>query len=148
MSNVAFALYKGFLIAKYSETDVRAYRSREYYASNTASYQEPNRELVNQVIDVAGDQGDFSELDYNKIMQVLGRKEIDISGLKAPEQGVYQWGPSQNEGIERAAAYIAGLFLCLEDVDSPDHPIWIHLKEEYKESYRRRARRVIELAQS
>ncbi len=70
---VAFSLYKGFLIAQYSETDVRAYRSRGYYASNTASYQEPDPAFVNQVIDVAGDQGDFSELDYNTLMQILGR---------------------------------------------------------------------------
>ena len=148
MSNVAFTLYKGFLIAEYSETDVRAYRNRGYYASNTVSYQEPDQAYVNQVIDVAGDQGDFSELEYNELMQVLGREEIDVSSLEAPEQGVYQWGLIPNEGIEKAAAYIAGLIQGREDVDSTDHPIWIHLEEEYKGSYRRRARRVIELAQS
>ncbi len=51
-----------------------------------------------------------------------------------------------DEAIERAAAYIAGLIVGREDVDNPDHPVYKHLKEEYKQSYRRRAKRVIELA--
>ncbi len=51
-----------------------------------------------------------------------------------------------DKSIDKAAAYIAGLIVGREDVDSPSHPVWMHLKEEYKDSYRRRARRVLELA--
>ncbi len=71
--NVAFTLYKGFLIAKYSETDVRAYRNREYYTSDTTSYEASSQALLSQLIDDAGDQGDFTEQEYNALMQDLGR---------------------------------------------------------------------------
>lgn len=126
---VAFTLYKGFLIAEYSETDVRAYRCSAYYAGNTTSYETSSQAFITEMIDEVGDEGDFTEQEYNTLMQDLGR-----AGLP-------------DEGIEKAAAYIAGLIQGREDVDSPEHPVWLHIEEEYKVSYRRRARRVIELAQ-
>ncbi len=51
-----------------------------------------------------------------------------------------------DKSIDKAAAYIAGLIVGREDVDNPDHPVWTTLRDEYKDSYRRRARRVLELA--
>ncbi len=137
---VAFTLYKGFLIAQYSETDVKAYRSREYYADNITSYEASNQAFISQVIDNAEDQGDFTIVEYNEVMQHLGRPEAVSS-----TESIYPY----DKGIERAAAYIAGLVQGREDVDDPAHPIWTGIeKEEYRDSYRRRARRVVELAQS
>lgn len=126
---VAFTLYNGFLIVEYSDTDVRAYRNRGYYAGNITSYKTSSQAFITQMIDDAGDQGDFTELEYYELLRVLGRA-----------------GPPIDEGLEKAAAYIAGLIVGREDVDDPGHPVWQHLDEEYKESYRRRARRVLELA--
>lgn len=138
--DVAFTLYKGFLIAQYSETDVKAYRSREYYAGNILSYEGASQANVSLKIDEAEDQGDFTVEEYNKVMRMLGRPEaVD------PDESIYPY----DEGIERAAAYIAGLVHGREDVDSPTHPVWTGIeREEYRDSYRRRARRVVELAQS
>ncbi len=137
---VAFTLYKGFLIAQYSETDVKAYRSREYYADNITSYEASNQANISQLIYVADDQGDFTIVEYNEVMQHLGRPEAVSS-----DESIYPY----DKGIERAAAYIAGLAQGREDVDDPAHPVWTGIeKEEYRDSYRRRARRVVELAQS
>ncbi len=146
--NVVFALYKGFLIADYQEDNVKAYRNRDYYAGNTTSYETSSPANIKQMIDEAGDQGDFSGLEYNVLMLRLGRTGINVSELEAPEQEVRQWGPEPHldESIERAAAYIAGLIVGREDVDDPSHPVWLHMEEQYRESYRRRARRVIELS--
>ncbi len=91
MADVIFTLYKGFLIVKYSEVNVRAYRSREYYIGNTVSYEEESQEAVNQWIDGTGDEGDFTEPDYNMLMKELGRAGVDVSALEAPEQKVHQW---------------------------------------------------------
>ena len=71
--DVAFTLYEGFLIVEYSGTDVRAYRSREYYGNNITSYESKGQAFVTLMIDNAGDFGDFSEVDYNVLMRELGR---------------------------------------------------------------------------
>lgn len=72
---VAFTLYKGFLIVEYSETDVKAYRSRQYYAGNIASYEAASQAPLSQVIDEAEDQGDFTDVEYYELMRELGRAE-------------------------------------------------------------------------
>jgi len=72
---VAFTLYKGFLIVEYSETDVKAYRSREYYAGNIASYEASSQANISQMIDDAEDQGDFTDAGYYELMRQLGRAE-------------------------------------------------------------------------
>jgi len=77
--DVAFTLYKGFLIVEYSETDVKAYRNREYYAGNTTSYETSSQAFITQMIDDAGDQGDFTELEYHTLMRELGREEPEPS---------------------------------------------------------------------
>ena len=127
---VQFTLYEGFLIADYQEDKVKAYRSREFYAGNTTSYETSSPANVKLMIDEASDHGDFTEAEYSVVMQLLGRVDSSLP----------------DEGIEKAAAYIAGLVVGREDVDSPEHLVWVHLEEQYRESYRRRARRVIELA--
>ncbi len=137
---VAFTLYKGFLVAQYSETDVKAYRTREYYTSNLTSYETSRLANIGLMIDDAEDQGDFTVEEYNAVMRLLGEPEAVSS-----DESIYPY----DKGIERAAAYIAGLVQGREDVDDPAHPVWTGIeKEEYRDSYRRRARRVIELARS
>ena len=137
---VAFTLYKGFLIAQYSETDAKAYRTREYYTSNLTSYESSRLANIGLMIDDAEDQGDFTVEEYNAVMRLLGEPEAVSS-----DESIYPY----DKGIERAAAYIAGLVQGREDVDDPAHPVWTGIeKEEYRDSYRRRARRVIELARS
>ena len=137
---VAFTLYKGFLIAQYSETDAKAYRTREYYTSNLTSYESSRLANIGLMIDDAEDQGDFTVEEYNAVMRLLGEPEAVSSA-----ESIYPY----DKGIERAAAYIAGLVQGREDVDDPAHPVWTGIeKEEYRDSYRRRARRVIELARS
>ncbi len=139
MADVAFTLYKGFLIVEYSETDVKAYRSREYYAGNITSYEASSQALLSKEIDDAEDQGDFTDAGYYEMMRLLGRPEA------APTESIYPY----DKGIERAAAYIAGLCQGREDVEDPTHSVWVGMeKEEYRDSYRRRARRVIELART
>lgn len=145
---VEFNLYEGFLIADYRDGSVKAYRNREFYAGNTTSYETSSPASIRLMIDEAGDHGDFTAEEYDEIMQILGRETVMVGDLPIPEPAVRQWGfkPTLDEGIERAAAYIAGLIVGREDVDSPSHPVWLHMEEQYKESYRRRARRVIELS--
>ena len=82
---VAFALYQGFLIAEYSETDVRAYRNSEYYASNTTSYESSSQTIINQMIDETSDHGDFTGLEYTKLMQILGRTELTQTEAQSVE---------------------------------------------------------------
>lgn len=72
---VAFTLYKGFLIAEYSETDVRAYRNRSYYAMNIPSYYASCQSYMSQKVDAVNDRGDFSSTEYNALMQQLGRTD-------------------------------------------------------------------------
>ena len=74
MPNVAFTLYKNFLIAEYSEDDVKAYRSRQFYADNVSSYESSSQSSVSQMIDGALDTGDFDVLGYNTLMEDLGRQ--------------------------------------------------------------------------
>lgn len=76
---VAFTLYNGFLIAEHSEFDVRAYRSRAYYADNVASYEAANQIIINRRIDDASDWGDFTEAEYNRLMEDLGRQAPEPS---------------------------------------------------------------------
>lgn len=71
--DVVFTLYEGFLIAKHSETDVKAYRSRTFYAGNTTSYETTSQAFITQMIDDAGDHGDFTDEEYREVMQLLGR---------------------------------------------------------------------------
>ena len=91
--DVAFTLYEGFLIVEYSETDVRAYRSREYYAGNTTSYETTSQANISQMIDVAGDEGDFTDVGYYELMRQLGRAEPgryeDLSTEKVKEVARY-----------------------------------------------------------
>lgn len=145
---VEFSLYEGFLIVDYQEDNVKAYRNRAFYAGNTTSYETSSPANIKLMIDEAGDEGDFTEHEYHKLMRQLGREAASVSDLPIPEQEVYRWGPEPtlDKGVEKAAAYIAGLCVGREDVDDPSHPVWLHLEEQYKESYRRRARRVIELS--
>ena len=71
--DVIFTLYKGFLIAEHSETDVRAYRNQELYAGNTTSYETTSKGYISQMIDEAEDYGYFTDVQYNEVMQLLGR---------------------------------------------------------------------------
>lgn len=77
---VAFTLYNRFLIAEYSGTDVRAYRSREFYAGNTTSYEASSQAFIEQVIADSEDQGDFSEAEYYRLMRDLGRAGPSYGG--------------------------------------------------------------------
>ena len=84
---VAFTLYEGFLIVEYSETDVKAYRSRQYYAGNTTSYETTSQANISQMIDDAGDEGDFTDVEYYELMQTLGRAgpiQYEITTPKYP----------------------------------------------------------------
>ncbi len=91
--NVEFTLYKGFLIADYQEDNIKAYRSRAYYASNTTSYESTGSPAnIKLMIDDVGDHGDFTEAEYSVVMQLLGRTGINVCDLEAPEQAVHQWG--------------------------------------------------------
>ncbi|GAH91763.1 unnamed protein product, partial [marine sediment metagenome] len=69
MAEVAFTLYKGFLIVECSETDVKAYRSRQYYTGNTSSYDTTSQAIISRLIDVAGDEGDFTHEEYYELMR-------------------------------------------------------------------------------
>ena len=73
MAEIAFTLYRGFLIVEYSETDFRAYRNRGFYAGNISSHTARDQSLLSQIIDSANDQGDFSEVEYYTLLQDLGR---------------------------------------------------------------------------
>ncbi len=73
MADVAFTLYKGFLIVEYSETDVKAYRSREYYAGNIPSCAAASKALLSKKIDDAENQGDITDVEYYELMRLLGR---------------------------------------------------------------------------
>ncbi len=143
-----FSMYSGFLITDDQESNVKAYRNRAYYAGNTTSYEASSPANIGLMIDEAGDHGDFTVEGYNEVMRMLGEPEFDQRMLPravSPTKSIYPY----DEGIEKAAAYIAGLIHGREDVDDPTHPVWTGIeKEEYRDSYRRRARRVIELAQS
>ena len=140
-----FSLYKGFLITDDQESNVKAYRIRSYYADNIASYEASSPANIRLEIDEAVDQGNFTVEKYNEVMRLLGRPEIGLPEAVSSTESIYPY----DKGIERAAAYIAGLVQGREDVDDPAHPIWTGIeKEEYRDSYRRRARRVIELTQS
>ena len=79
--DVKFTLYKGFLIAEHSETDFKAYRNRSYYAQDITTYNASSRGSIDNHIDDASDIGDFSEEEYNKVMQLLGRKEPIVVGF-------------------------------------------------------------------
>lgn len=83
---VEFNLYKGFLIAVYSDTDVRAYRNRLNYSTNASSYDAPNRMYLDGYIDDANDKGDFTEKEYNEVMELLGRPKIVRYGAYSPEK--------------------------------------------------------------
>ncbi len=75
--DVTFTLYKGFLIVTYSETDVKAYRNREFYARNIKSYETSSLAYISQIINDAGEEGDFTDEEYGKLMSDLGRARPD-----------------------------------------------------------------------
>ncbi len=83
--NVEFTLYEGFLIADYQEDKVKAYRSREFYAGNTTSYETSSPANIKLMIDEAGDHGDFDDAEYRKLMQDLGRGEADLVEVVSPK---------------------------------------------------------------
>lgn len=84
---VKFGLYKRFLVVEYSETDVRAYRSRHYYSGNLPSYEAASRTAIDQVIDEAEDMGDFTDAEYYDMMQLLGSPAL--RSTKAAVHGSY-----------------------------------------------------------
>ena len=75
MADVAFTQYRGFLIVEYSETDVKAYRDRDYYARDIASYKSASQADISRLIDSAGDYGGFTDAEYYELMRILGRAE-------------------------------------------------------------------------
>ena len=98
---VQFTLYEGFLIADYQEDNVKAYRSREFYAGNTTSYETSSPANIKLMIDEASDHGDFTDAEYSAVMQLLGRTGINVSELEAPEQEIYQWGETAQLAQEK-----------------------------------------------
>jgi len=56
------------------------------------SYETSSQANISLMIDEAGDEGDFTELEYYTLMQDLGRTGHNISDLEAPEQKIHQWG--------------------------------------------------------
>jgi len=51
----------------------------------------------------------------------------------------------REEVIEDVSAYICGLIRGRQDITSSNHPVWKHLEDEYKESYRYRARQILQI---
>ena len=83
-----FSLYKGFLITDDSESNVKAYRNRAYYADNTTSYEASSLANIGLLIDDAKDQGDFTVEEYNEVMRLLGEPEFDQQTLPETEKTV------------------------------------------------------------
>ncbi len=120
---VVFTLYRGFLIAEYSGTDVRAYRSREFYAGNTTSYEASSQLLISQVIDESEDYGGFTDAAHYALMQELGRIKPSQSVGSVKKYGVrIYWKSSHtmSEFLEEAETYSKAVAQVLGRVDEND----------------------------
>ncbi len=113
--NVEFSLYKGFLIADYHEDSVKAYRSRSLYADNIASYEDVSPADIHLTIGGAGDYGDFTESEYNKVMQILGKAEPARYEVLSAERTkeVARYMESHSEAVSKAM-WDYGLILAIE----------------------------------
>ncbi len=108
---VEFTLYRGFLIAKHSDSDVKAYRSRISFAEDLPSYKEQSSLEIASRIDETKDHGYFNEAGYNEVMKILGR---DVISTQPVQEKKYQVSPDgvllrdvleAMENIARAEGY-------------------------------------------
>ena len=105
-----FSMYNGFLITDDSETNVKAYRNREYYAGNLTSYEAASPANIGLLIDEVGDHGDFTVEEYNEVMRVLGRPEFDRQMLPETARAVV---PAYPSGIMKKVRQSLGLDLMI-----------------------------------
>ena len=71
MSDKTRSMYKGFLIVELTTGVTRAYRNPGYLSNEVTSYKAWSRVDIEQIIDDAGDEGEFTESQYQAVFESI-----------------------------------------------------------------------------